>query len=109
MTNTNATNFRKNFYEFLNQAVLYNDVINVTTKNGNAVILSEEDYNSIMETLYLYSVPNMVESIKAAQNEPIEDCIPAVQPSDDETEAIIQAEKDIKHGDVFDISAISWE
>ena len=36
MTNTNATNFRKNIFEYLNQAVEYNDVINVTTKNGNA-------------------------------------------------------------------------
>ena len=40
MTNTNATNFRKNIFEYLNQAVEYNDVINVTTKNGNAVVLS---------------------------------------------------------------------
>lgn len=57
MTNTNATNFRKNIFEYLNQAVEYNDVINVTTKNGNAVVLSESDYNSLLETVYLMSHP----------------------------------------------------
>lgn len=57
MTNTNATNFRKNIFEYLNQAVEYNDVINVTTKNGNAVVLSEADYNSLLETVYLMSHP----------------------------------------------------
>lgn len=76
MTNTNATNFRKNIFEYLNQAIVFNDVINVNTKNGNVVVLSEEEYNGMMETLYLMSVPGMVESIKEAANEPIEECIP---------------------------------
>ena len=51
MTNTNATNLRKNLFEYLSQAVKFNDVINVSTKDGNAVILSAEDYNGIMETI----------------------------------------------------------
>lgn len=46
------------------------------TKNGNAVIISEEDYNSMVETLHLCSIPGMVESIKAAQKEPMETCSP---------------------------------
>ena len=50
MTNTNITNLRKNLFEYIDQAVNYNDVINVNTKNGNAVIISENDYNS-----YLFS------------------------------------------------------
>ena len=51
MTNTNITAFRKNVFGFVDQAVTYGEVINVTTKNGNAVILSEQDYNSMLETL----------------------------------------------------------
>ena len=53
MTNTNITSFRKNIFSFVDQAVTYGEVINVNTKNGNAVLLSEEDYSGIMETLYL--------------------------------------------------------
>ena len=43
MTNVNATNFRKNLFEYLNSAVDYNDVINVSTKDGSAIGMSEEE------------------------------------------------------------------
>lgn len=76
MTNTNATNFRKNIFEYLNQAVEYNDVINVTTKNGNAVVLSESDYNSLLETVYLMSHPATRDAILEGMKEPLEDCVP---------------------------------
>lgn len=73
MTNTNATNFRKNLFEFLNQAAVYNDVINVTTKNGNVVVLSEEDYSSIMETIYLSTNPKTSKEILEALHEPLDE------------------------------------
>ena len=38
MTNINAANFGQNLSDYLNQAVLYQDIINVSTKNGNAVL-----------------------------------------------------------------------
>lgn len=76
MTNTNITAFRKNVFGFVDQAVTYGDVVNITTKNGNAVMLSEQDYNSIMETLHLCSIPGMVASIKAADAEPLDECTP---------------------------------
>lgn len=73
MTNTNATNLRKNLFEYLNQAVEYNDVINVNTKNGNAVIMSEEDYNGLMATVYLSGVPGMKESIIEGMKTPLDE------------------------------------
>lgn len=76
MTNTNATNFRKNIFEYLNQAVEYNDVINITTKNGNAVVLSESDYNSLLETVYLMSHPATRDTILEGMVEELEDCVP---------------------------------
>ena len=63
MTNTNITNFRKDIYNLLEQTIKYNEPINISTKNGNAVVLSEKDYNSIMETLYIMSVPNLKDEI----------------------------------------------
>ena len=76
MTNTNITAFRKNVFGFVDQAVTYGEVVNVTTKNGNAVIISETDYKSMLETLRLCSIPGMEDSIKAAAAEPLEDCTP---------------------------------
>lgn len=76
MININVTNFRKNIYELLEQTVKFNEPVNVTTKDGNAVILSEEDYNGLMETLNLCSSPKMKEKITEGLKTPIEECIP---------------------------------
>ncbi len=75
MINTNITNFRKNIFGLLEQTIKFNEPINISTKNGNAVIISEEDYNGLMETLYLSSIPNMKETIIEGLNTPIEKCI----------------------------------
>ena len=76
MTNTNITNFRQNVFEYINQAVEYNDVINIHTKNGNAIVMSEEDYNSLMETLYLINNEKTKNDILEGMNTPIDDCVP---------------------------------
>ena len=59
MTNTNITNFRKDIYKLLENAIKYNEPINISTKNGNAVVLSEEDYNNLIETLNICSIPKL--------------------------------------------------
>jgi len=81
MTNTNITNFRKKIYELLEQTIKYNEPINISTKNGNAVVLSEEDYNNIMETLYISSIPGLKDDIIEGLKENVEDCV-----SEDEVE-----------------------
>ena len=75
MTNINVTNFRKDIYELLEQAIKYNEPINISTKNGNAIVLSEEDYNSLIETLYIESVPGLKEKILEGGNTPLEECL----------------------------------
>lgn len=75
MTNINITNFRKDIYELLERTIKYNEPINISTKNGNAVVLSEEDYNSLMETLHIYSVPGLKEDIIEGMKEPLENCV----------------------------------
>ena len=79
MINTNITNFRKDIFGMLEQTIKYNEPINVNTKDGNAVIISEEDYNGLMETLYLSSIPDMKEKIVEGLNTSLEDCIPEDQ------------------------------
>ena len=75
MTITNVTNFRKNIYELLDKTIKYNEPINISTKNGNAVVLSEEDYNSLIETLYIESIPGLKEKIIKAGEAPLEECL----------------------------------
>ena len=75
MLNTNITNFRKNIFALLEQTIKFNEPVNVSTKDGNAVIISEDDYNGIMETLYISSIPNMKEKIIEGLNTPISECV----------------------------------
>ena len=74
MTTTNITNFRKIAFNFVEQTLKYNEPLNICTKEGNAVLLSEEDYSGIMESLYLVSVPGVREKIMDGMKEPLEDC-----------------------------------
>lgn len=75
MINTNITKFRKNILCLLEQTIKFNEPINISTKTGNVVVISEEYYNGLMETLYLSSIPNMKETIIEGLNTPIEECI----------------------------------
>ena len=75
MTNTNITNFRKDIYKFLENAIKYNEPINISTKNGNAIVLSEEDYNNLIETLYISSIPKLKEELIKRKKSPDEDFV----------------------------------
>lgn len=75
MTNTNITSFRKNIYNLLEQTFKYNEPINISIKNGNAVVLSEEDYNNLMATLEIESNKKLKEDIVKGMKEKIKDCI----------------------------------
>lgn len=77
MTHTNISNFRKNLFTYVNQAIDYNDVININTKSGNVVMLSEDDYRGMLETLYLSSVPGLEEELVALRDAPDSEFVPA--------------------------------
>jgi PHD/YefM family antitoxin component YafN of YafNO toxin-antitoxin module len=72
MTSTTITKARSNLFKLINNVVNLNDVLKISTKDGNAVVMSEEDYNSLMETIYLCNQPGLVESILEAKNAPKE-------------------------------------
>ena len=77
MTTTTITNFRKNVFEYVGNAIRYNDPVHVATKEGNAVVLSEEEYNGLMATVELMSVPGLAEQIKAASEAPDDEYVKA--------------------------------
>ena len=75
MSITNATTLRKHLFGYLDAAAVNDEKIIVTTKNGNAAIISEEYLRSLEETCYLYSIPNMKEDIQKGIDTPLKDCI----------------------------------
>ncbi len=68
----NATTARNNFFKIMEDVVITHEPIYVTGKAGNVVVISEEDYRSIQETLYLISIPGMREKILRGLNTPLE-------------------------------------
>lgn len=63
---------RGNLYKLVDQIAEAHEPICIAGKRHNVVMISEEDFRAIEETLYLLSVPGMRESIMAARQEPVE-------------------------------------
>ena len=76
MTNINIATFSNNIVSMLEQTIKFNEPLTVSTDIGNAIILSEDDYRSLIETLYLTSIPEMEEKLLAGKATPLADCVP---------------------------------
>jgi antitoxin YefM len=74
MTTLSASEARANLYRLMDLAAESHEPIVISGKRTNAVLIAEEDWAAIQETLYLLSVPGMRESIKAGMAEPVGDC-----------------------------------
>ena len=66
-----ASEARANLYRLIDQTAESHEPIYISGKRASAVLLSEEDWNAIQETLYLLSVPGLRESIKDGMAEPL--------------------------------------
>lgn len=76
MSTINITNARKDLYNLVEAVSLYHEPTLIVGKKANAVLISEEDWCAIQETIYLDSIPHMTESILQGAKESVEDCIP---------------------------------
>jgi antitoxin YefM len=71
MTSFSVTKARSKLYQLLDAAAGSHEPIQITGKRSNAVLISEEDWHSIQETLYLLSIPGMRSSIRKGMAEPL--------------------------------------
>lgn len=74
MATLTATEARKRLYALVDDVAESHEPIQIVGKRNSAVLLSEEDWRSIQETLYLSSVPGMRESIRNGLKTPVEEC-----------------------------------
>lgn len=68
MTNVNMAEFQNNLSSYLKSAINFNDVIGVNTSNGRAIVISEDEYSGLLETLYLSQYPGTMEEIQESLN-----------------------------------------
>lgn len=72
MPTTNISVLRKDLFNSIDNVIEYNEIITVNTKKGNAIIISEEDYNALLETLTLQSDSRVIKKIKDGEKESID-------------------------------------
>ena len=74
MTAITASEARANLYRLIDEAASSHQPLLISGKRNNAVLVSEEDWTAIQETLFLLSVPGMRESIREGMDAPVEEC-----------------------------------
>ena len=74
MTTLSATEARKSLYNLVDEVALSHDPIQIVGKRHSAVLISEDDWRAIQETLHLTSVPGMRESIQKGLKTPVAEC-----------------------------------
>jgi antitoxin YefM len=73
METKTASDARKNLYRLLDETSEAHEPLLITGPRSNAVLIGEEDWNAIQETLYLLSIPGMRESIRQGLKIPLEE------------------------------------
>jgi prevent-host-death family protein len=74
MTTLTASQARTKLYKLLDKVASSHEPIQITGKRNNAVLISEEDWRAIKETLYLLSIPKMRESIRKGLKTHLKEC-----------------------------------
>lgn len=74
MTTFSASEARRRLYNLVDEVKETHEPIQIKGKRNSAILVSEEDWRSIEETLHLTSIPGMAKSIKDGLKTPIEEC-----------------------------------
>ncbi len=74
MPTLSATEARTKLYNLIDQTSATHEPVLITGKRGNAVLISEDDWRSIQETIYLLNIPGMRDSIREGLATPLEAC-----------------------------------
>jgi antitoxin YefM len=76
MSTLTASEARAKLYRLIDEAAESHTPIRITGKRNSAVLVSEEDWSAVQETMYLLSVPGMRESIREGLDTPVEELSP---------------------------------
>jgi PHD/YefM family antitoxin component YafN of YafNO toxin-antitoxin module len=74
MPTLTVTEARSMLYQLLDSVASSHEPVLIMGKRSNAVLISEDDWRAINETLHLHSIPGMAESVVDGMNTPVEEC-----------------------------------
>ena len=78
MTHITINTALKDFSLILDNVIAQGDTVSIATDNGSAILVSQDEWNSMVETLYLQNIPGMAESIKEGKATPVSECLDSV-------------------------------
>ena len=78
MSHMTANMAQKNFNAILDSVIKNGDIISITTDDGAAILVNRDEWNGMIETLYLQSLPGMKESIMEGKATPLNECLDSV-------------------------------
>jgi prevent-host-death family protein len=79
MPTLTITEARSSLYQLVDSVASTHEPVLITGKRANAVLIAEEDWRAINETLYLLSIPGMRESILKGMQTPVDECSDEVE------------------------------
>ena len=74
MNSISATEARKRLYGLLDEISISHEPVHISGKRNGAVLVADDDWRAVQETLYLMSIPGMRESIRKGLETPVEEC-----------------------------------
>jgi prevent-host-death family protein len=75
MKTVTATEARRSLYRLLDEVAVTSEPVQITGRRASAVLVSEDDWRALEETVYLMSIPGMAESIREGLTAPLEECV----------------------------------
>lgn len=75
MKTLTATEARQTLYRLLDEVAVTSEPVQITGKRASAVLVSEQDWRALQETVYLMSIPDMAKSIRQGMATPLEECV----------------------------------
>ena len=69
---------QKNLEEIISDVIILGNSVSIATDDGAAILVNQDEWNGLLETLYLQSVPGMKESIMEGKSTPISECLDSV-------------------------------
>lgn len=75
MAKITASEARARLFRLIDEAAASHRPVMISGKRNNAVLIAEDDWRAIQETLFLLSVPGMRESVRQGLEEPVEECV----------------------------------
>ncbi|MEZ5692108.1 MAG: type II toxin-antitoxin system Phd/YefM family antitoxin [Rickettsiales bacterium] len=79
MNTISVSEARANIFRLMDEVAQTHQPITITGKRSNAVLISQEDWQAIQETIYLSSIPKMAESIVEGMKTPLDECVESGQ------------------------------